>query len=67
MLSAKQLDRDYSGRNDPLAWGNDGGGPGIRTLGYAMRTNGFQDRLLRPLGQPSCDHSAVTLEACAGG
>lgn len=30
-----------------------GGGSGIRTHGDGLRHNGFQDRLLRPLGQPS--------------
>ena len=33
--------------------GKFGGGPGIRTLGEGLPHNGFQDRLLRPLGQPS--------------
>lgn len=39
--------------SSPRKYSQTGGGSGIRTHGTGKRPNGFQDRLLKPLGHPS--------------
>ncbi len=52
-FNAARCDRSQGSRElaRRLPW--ERGGPGIRTLGWGLPNNGFQDRLLWPLGQPS--------------